>query len=203
MRGSICQRPCRADSAEILSAIETGIGNAGDAQLDALIIIRGGGAVNDLAWLNDYQLARFICMCPVPVLTGIGHERDSTVLDEVAHRSFDTPSKLVAAIEKQIATRAREAKDAYDGILVQVRRFNQRASIDAERLDSEIRLRGARHSRPREPKTRRPSTKFASLHRLKSTRLDMSASCPFVKCGTTPGSIWPRPSSKPRPQWRV
>lgn len=125
--------------AEILAAIEAGVRDAGQAQLDALIIIRGGGAVNDLAWLNDYNLARFICTCEVPVLTGIGHERDSTILDEVAHRSFDTPSKVIAAVEKQIALRARDAKDAYDRILVQARRLNQRASIYAERLDSEIR----------------------------------------------------------------
>jgi exodeoxyribonuclease VII large subunit len=125
--------------AEILAAIESGVREAGPEQLDALIIIRGGGAVNDLAWLNDYQLARFICMCHVPVLTGIGHERDSTVLDEVAHRSFDTPSKVIAAVEKQIAARARDVKDAYERILLQARRFAQRASIDAERLDSEIR----------------------------------------------------------------
>jgi exodeoxyribonuclease VII large subunit len=126
-------------AAEILAALETGIDQAGQGPLDALIIIRGGGAVNDLAWLNDYQLARFICMCHVPVLTGIGHERDSTVLDEVAHHSFDTPSKVIAAVEKQIAQRAREAKDAYDRILVETRRATERAAIGAERLDSEIR----------------------------------------------------------------
>jgi exodeoxyribonuclease VII large subunit len=124
---------------EILAALQTGIDQAAKGQLDALIIIRGGGAVNDLAWLNDYQLARFICMCHVPVLTGIGHERDSTVLDEVAHRSFDTPSKVIAAVEKQIVQRAREAKDAYDCILVAARRATERATIRAERLDSEIR----------------------------------------------------------------
>lgn len=125
-------------AAEIIDALEAGARDAG-AQLDALIIIRGGGAVNDLAWLNDYHLARFICTCDVPVLTGIGHERDSTVLDEVAHRSFDTPSKVIAAIEKQIAMRARDVKDAYDRVLVRARQLNQRASIDAERLDSEMR----------------------------------------------------------------
>lgn len=59
----------------------------------------GGGAVNDLAWLNDYALARTICELPVPVLTGIGHERDSTIIDEVANMKFDTPSKVAAGIE--------------------------------------------------------------------------------------------------------
>ena len=62
---------------------------------DAVVIIRGGGAVNDLAWLNDYDLGRCICELPVPVLTGIGHERDTTVLDEVAHTRYDTPSKVL------------------------------------------------------------------------------------------------------------
>lgn len=125
--------------AEILDAMQAGLERARQARIDALIIIRGGGAVNDLAWLNDYGLARFICMSPVPVFTGIGHERDSTVLDEVAHRSFDTPSKVIAAIEGQIAQRARDAKEAYERILVQSGRTAERARIGSERLESEIR----------------------------------------------------------------
>lgn len=125
--------------AEMLSAAQAGLKQAAGLPLDALIIIRGGGAVNDLAWLNDYDLARFVCTSPVPVFTGIGHERDSTVLDEVAHRSFDTPSKVIGAIERQIALRARDAKSVYNEILVQTRRFAERASIGSERLDSEIR----------------------------------------------------------------
>jgi exonuclease VII large subunit len=47
---------------------------------DAIVIIRG--AVNDLAWLNDCELARFICLSSVLVSTGVGLERDSTVLDK-------------------------------------------------------------------------------------------------------------------------
>jgi exodeoxyribonuclease VII large subunit len=124
---------------EILAALQAGLEQASQPQLDALIIIRGGGAVNDLAWLNDYELARFVCLSPVPVFTGIGHERDSTVLDEVAHRSFDTPSKVIAAIESQIAGRARDAKEAYQRILMQSARSAERARIGSERLDSEIR----------------------------------------------------------------
>lgn len=124
--------------AEILKAMQAGLERASHVQLDALIIIRGGGAVNDLAWLNDYNLARFVCLSPVPVFTGIGHERDSTVLDEVAHRSFDTPSKVIAAIENQIASRAREAKEANQYILMQASRSAELARISSERLDSEV-----------------------------------------------------------------
>ncbi|NIC39836.1 exodeoxyribonuclease VII large subunit, partial [Aquabacterium sp. A08] len=83
---------------------------------DAVAIIRGGGAVNDLAWLNDYDLARAICELDIPVLTGIGHERDSTVLDEVAHQRFDTPSKVIAGIERTNVQRVREAQSTFADI---------------------------------------------------------------------------------------
>lgn len=89
----------------------------GQTQPDAVVVIRGGGAVNDLAWLNDYELARCICELPVPVLTGIGHERDHTVLDEVAHATYDTPSKVIAAIEQLIVKRARDARANHDAIV--------------------------------------------------------------------------------------
>jgi exodeoxyribonuclease VII large subunit len=83
---------------------------------DAVVIIRGGGAVNDMAWLNDYDLARYICDLSIPVLTGIGHERDSTVVDEVANTRFDTPSKVAAGIEQVISKRTAEAKEYFEGI---------------------------------------------------------------------------------------
>lgn len=69
---------------------------------DLLVIIRGGGAVGDLAYLNDYELAVMVATSAIPVWTGIGHQRDQTLLDEVAHRSFDTPSKVAAAIQGHI-----------------------------------------------------------------------------------------------------
>ncbi|MDO5768649.1 MAG: exodeoxyribonuclease VII large subunit [Psychrobacter sp.] len=70
---------------------------------DLIVIIRGGGAVGDLAYLNDYELAALVAEQPVPVWVGIGHERDRVVLDEVAHTSFDTPSKVIAAITAHLA----------------------------------------------------------------------------------------------------
>lgn len=89
---------------------------------DAVAVIRGGGPANDLAWLNDYELARTVCELPVPVLTGIGHERDDTVLDEVANIRFDTPSKVIGGIEQTIAARAREASAAFREVVGAARR---------------------------------------------------------------------------------
>lgn len=91
--------------------------DAHDAPPDAVVIIRGGGAVNDLAWLNDHALVRLVCELLVPVLTGIGHERDRTLLDEVAHAAFDTPSKVIAGIEQVIRRRTREALEAFQAVI--------------------------------------------------------------------------------------
>lgn len=72
---------------------------------DLLVIIRGGGAVGDLGYLNDYELAALVAQQPVPVWVGIGHKRDNVILDEVAHTSFDTPSKVIAGIINHLTKR--------------------------------------------------------------------------------------------------
>ena len=83
---------------------------------DLIVIIRGGGAVNDLAYLNDYDLAALLCKRSVPIWVGIGHEKDRTILDEVANRSFDTPSKVIGGIRNLIVERTQEVLDALQKI---------------------------------------------------------------------------------------
>lgn len=61
---------------------------------DAVILIRGGGSSLDLLAFDDPQLARAVALCPLPVLTGIGHERDDSVCDLVAHSRFKTPTAV-------------------------------------------------------------------------------------------------------------
>ncbi|MEL6637279.1 MAG: exodeoxyribonuclease VII large subunit [Bacteroidota bacterium] len=68
---------------------------AGQAdRYEAVLILRGGGAKLDLLAFDDLDLARAVAQCPLPVLVGIGHEVDETVLDLVAHRSLKTPTAL-------------------------------------------------------------------------------------------------------------
>lgn len=81
-----------------------------------IVIIRGGGSVNDLAYLNDYELAALLCKRSVPIWVGIGHEKDRTILDEIAHRSFDTPSKVIVGIRNHIVERVQEAVDSLQTI---------------------------------------------------------------------------------------
>jgi exodeoxyribonuclease VII large subunit len=59
---------------------------------DALVLIRGGGAQLDLDCFDDYGLASELAQSPIPVITGIGHERDETIADLVAHTKMKTPT---------------------------------------------------------------------------------------------------------------
>ena len=92
-------------AASIIAALEQ---IAADEEMwDGVVIIRGGGAVSDLASFDDYSLAFHVAQFPLPVIVGIGHERDITVLDYVANTHVKTPT---AAAEALIA----RANAAYD-----------------------------------------------------------------------------------------
>jgi exodeoxyribonuclease VII large subunit len=112
---------------------------------DVVVILRGGGAVNDLAWLNDYGLARLICDLPIPIFTGIGHERDTTVLDEVAHTRYDTPSKVIAGIEQRINQRVGEVKANFAQVSNLAARASQAAKDQAGKLEMTVRSETLRH----------------------------------------------------------
>ena len=61
---------------------------------DAVVIIRGGGAQIDLACFDNYELAFHVSQFPLPVITGIGHDKDDTVIDMVAHTRMKTPTAV-------------------------------------------------------------------------------------------------------------
>ncbi len=74
-------------------------------EFDAVAIIRGGGATSDLSGFDSLALAENIANFPLPVITGIGHNRDQTVADIVAHTSVKTPTAAAALlIENLLAT---------------------------------------------------------------------------------------------------
>lgn len=66
--------------------------NARLQEFDTVVIIRGGGASSDLSGFDTYLLAASCAQFPLPIITGIGHERDDTVLDSVAHTRVKTPT---------------------------------------------------------------------------------------------------------------
>lgn len=94
----------------IISALESVLS---EQPFDLVVIIRGGGASSDLSDFDSYELAACIAQYPLPVLTGIGHERDETVLDFVAHTRVKTPTAAAAFIIDHQAEEAALLDDLY------------------------------------------------------------------------------------------
>jgi exodeoxyribonuclease VII large subunit len=94
---------------------------------DLVVIVRGGGAAADLDCFDDYEIGRAIALLPIPVISGIGHERDKTVVDEVSHTSVKTPTAAAALIVERLRT----FEDLVDALsrrlLVSARAAGQRA----------------------------------------------------------------------------
>lgn len=119
------------------------------APFDALVIIRGGGASTDLAWLNDLALARAVSAFPAPVITGIGHARDHTILDELAARRCDTPSKAIGFIAGSIALAASEALGHQRSIGRHGRELLRAAEASAQRAQERVQSAAARLTQQR------------------------------------------------------
>lgn len=88
-----------------------------EEEWDCVVIIRGGGATSDFAAFENYDLAANIAQFPLPVVIGIGHERDVTVLDSVANMRVKTPTAaaewLIARGDDALATLERLGSEVY------------------------------------------------------------------------------------------
>ncbi|RJQ55608.1 MAG: exodeoxyribonuclease VII large subunit [Nitrospiraceae bacterium] len=80
------------------------------SSLDVAVIVRGGGGQADLHCFDSYEIAKAIASMPIPVISGIGHERDFTVVDEVSNMRAKTPT----AVADMIITRVKDFEDTID-----------------------------------------------------------------------------------------
>ena len=92
----------RTQGAESAAAITRALTILGGDGVDLILLVRGGGARTDLAPFDTELLARAIAASPVPVLTGIGHEVDRSIADEVAHTAHKTPTAAAAAVVNRV-----------------------------------------------------------------------------------------------------
>lgn len=74
-----------------------------EAGVDVIAVVRGGGSRTDLVAFDHPDVAHAIARAPVPVFTGIGHEIDRSVADEVAHSAFKTPTAVAGALIARVA----------------------------------------------------------------------------------------------------
>ena len=84
--------------------------------LDLLLLVRGGGAKNDLIAFDALQIATAIANCRLPVFTGIGHETDFSVADEVANQSHKTPTACATAVIEIVREFIESTEQVWDGI---------------------------------------------------------------------------------------
>ncbi len=104
--------------------------------LDVLALVRGGGARTDLAAFDDEAVARAIAACSVPVITGVGHEVDTSVADEVAHTVAKTPT----ACAQLLVARVRTLADGLDAASAAIARRSVRAvTLHDQRLLTQAR----------------------------------------------------------------
>lgn len=85
--------------------------------VDAIVIIRGGGSKTDLNIFNDYDLCKTIAVCPIPVVTGIGHETDDVVAAHVSRLDCITPTAAGKHFYIQISSFISELRSTFDQLM--------------------------------------------------------------------------------------
>jgi len=84
---------------------------------DVVVIIRGGGSKSDLMSFDKYDLAYFITQFPLPIISGIGHEKDTSVVDIVSHTSLKTPTAVAEFLISEISSFNKYITDMFENIL--------------------------------------------------------------------------------------
>lgn len=98
--------PCTVQGEQAPPSICAALEQLYTAGVDVIILARGGGSGEDLAAFNDEQLARTLFRSPVPTITGVGHETDTTIVDYVADMRAPTPSAAAELVAPDIRTLA-------------------------------------------------------------------------------------------------
>ncbi len=127
---------------------------------DVVVIIRGGGATSDLSGFDTYNLASHCAQFPLPIITGIGHERDDTVIDMISHTRVKTPTaaaefiinhtivtasqleKFAEYINNEVPMMVRDEKDRLERLVARipsvVQSSLQKESMKLEKFNSRI-----------------------------------------------------------------
>ena len=128
---------CSVQGPEAPATIVRALAVAAAARPDAILLVRGGGSFEDLMAFNDEGVARAVASCPVPVVTGIGHEPDTSICDMVADRRTSTPT----AAAESVAPALDEIVTSIDDRRVRLgRTMASRLAIERQAIEREAAL---------------------------------------------------------------
>ncbi|MCD4770006.1 MAG: exodeoxyribonuclease VII large subunit [Bacteroidales bacterium] len=97
--------------------------NTSPVNYDVVVIVRGGGSQTDLNWFDNYELGYFITQFPIPVITGIGHDKDLSVTDIVANRNCKTPTAAADLIIETTALAENHLLSVKDSLIENTERI--------------------------------------------------------------------------------
>jgi exodeoxyribonuclease VII large subunit len=150
---AVVRADVRVQGAHAARSVAWGLRAVASRGVDAVLLVRGGGATTDLAAFDAEAIARAIATLDVPVLTGIGHDIDRSVADEVAYASYKTPTACAQAVVADVRAVERRTTEAWWGIAAAARRHGRR---QAERLRARPGGRPPRVGQPSPPAHPRP-----------------------------------------------
>lgn len=134
--------PCAVQGPDAPATIIHALHVAAAARPDAVLLVRGGGSFEDLMCFNDEALARAVAACPVPVITGIGHEPDTTICDMVSDRRCSTPTAAAESIAPAMDEIASVIDGRADRLLKALDTRVSLASGQVERLSRSLEVAG-------------------------------------------------------------
>ncbi len=147
--------------------------------LDVLMLVRGGGSKNDLIAFDSLEIATAIANCQLAVFTGIGHEIDVSVADEVAHLSHKTPTACATAIIELVRDFVESTEQAWDGIatlaLRELESSTSRLADRANKIGTKVLDVLARASKRLAMTSQRIKHRPAEILRLEKSSLDALA----------------------------
>jgi len=146
---------------------------------DVVVIIRGGGATSDLSGFDTYDLAASCAQFPLPIITGIGHERDDTVIDLVAHTRVKTPTAAAEFLVNHLRQTAEQLENyAYyirQEVPARLNREKERLERCITRIPARVQMRLQREDFRRERLAKRMEMAWQSRLAREQYRLELSS----------------------------